>query len=54
MVLMDMANFLGSREQFAMTMRGAYEVLQPNGYMIQFMEVRDITVSSSAGAALGW
>lgn len=43
-LLMDMANFLASAERFSVSVRGGYEVLQVNGYMIQFLEARDITL----------
>ncbi len=42
--LMEMARFLGGSEQFSVSLRTAYDVVQESGQKIEFGEIREVAV----------
>ncbi len=44
-LIMEMAGFLAGLDKMTVTARGGYEVLQSNGQMVQFLEVRDVSLA---------
>lgn len=48
-ILIRMATFLSKAPRFSVTVQGRYDVLQESGQMIEFGEIRNITVSRPSG-----